>query len=394
VGAFFRSPETAQILPIASLVFLIVPIGTVPNALLARDLRYREITYISWINTLSSAVSTVLFAWFGFGFWSLVYGQLISAVASTLAKILYARWRPTIGFKIRAARETLSFGAAIYVLRLLEYGALNLDSLAVGRTMGMATLGFYDKAFNLMQRVSDRLNQAGPTISFRVFAVIQDEEERFRKGYRKVILSITLIAYPLLAGLGFAAYPLFEVLFGRPWLQAALPFQILCLAGALKTLNTYAASVVEARGKAWAETWRQGLYALLIVGGVVGLSPWGTVGAAIAVLAATVVMGLLMHQLLKATTPLTWDDILSPQVPALVCVAGMSLLLVGARYLLGRWSPTALVELTVYAAVCAVFLAGFVWFTPRRDVRNLVDDVVEHLLPAARRMLPGADARP
>ena len=394
IGGFFRSPETAQILPIAALAFLIVPVGTVPNALLARELRYRELTYITWINTLSSSVSTVLLAWLGFGFWSLVYGQLVATVASTLAKILYARWRPRIGFHLRAAREALSFGAAIYVLRLLEYGALNLDSLAVGRTMGMATLGFYDKAFNLVQRVTDRLNQAGPTISFRVFAVIQDEEERFRKGYRKVILSITLIAYPLLAGLAFAASPLFSVLFGRPWLEAALPFQVLCVAGAFKTLNTYAASVVEARGKAWAETWRQGLYAVSIVGGVVALKAWGTVGAAVAVLVATIVMTLLMHSLLRKTTPLTWGDILRPQIPALVCVAGMSVCLAAARHGLRRWDPAPLVELSVLGAVGALFLAGFVWFTPRREVRDLVDDVLEHLLPAARRVLPRAGARP
>jgi hypothetical protein len=77
---------------------------------------------------------------------------------------------------MQAARDTFSFGLGIYALRLVEYGALNLDSMAVGRMMGMTSLGYYDKAFNLMSRVLDRLNQTGPAISFRVFAAIQEEE--------------------------------------------------------------------------------------------------------------------------------------------------------------------------------------------------------------------------
>src|SRR5204863_4151217 len=113
-------------------------------------------------------------------------------------------------------------------------------------TLGMANLGLYDKAFNLMSRVLDRLNQGGAAISFRVFAAIQDEEERFRRGYRKVVVSTALVGYPAMTVLGFSAIPLFEVMFGQKWLSAVLPFQILCVAGGLKVLNGYAASVVEA----------------------------------------------------------------------------------------------------------------------------------------------------
>jgi len=39
VAAFYNTPETGAILPIAALSFLIVPLGTIPAAILTRDMR-------------------------------------------------------------------------------------------------------------------------------------------------------------------------------------------------------------------------------------------------------------------------------------------------------------------------------------------------------------------
>jgi O-antigen/teichoic acid export membrane protein len=387
IANFFHSPATGEILPIAALSFLAVPFGTVPSALLMRDLRYKEITYITWINTLTSSITTIALAWGGFGYWSLVYGQLAAAIVSSIAKVAYGRWRPRFHFTMQAARDTFSFGMGIYSLRLVEYGALNLDSMVVGRTMGMTALGFYDKAFNLMARVLDRLNQTGPAISFRVFAVIQEEHGRFRRGFRKVTLSATLLGYPALTLLGFGAEPVFLVLFGQQWLVAARAFQILCLAGAFKMLNAYTASVVEATGQVWAEVWRQVIYVVLIVGGVVALRPWGTTGAAIAVLAATLVMTLLLHQLLWSPPPLTMTDVIIPQLPAIGCSGGIAACLFVASHAFDLPSRNAWVQLMVMGTVSGLFFVGFLWLAPIAAVRDLVNDVLEHLLPVIRKTL-------
>jgi PST family polysaccharide transporter len=387
IASFFHSPATGQILPIAALSFLAVPLGTVPNALMMRDLRYRELSYCMWINTLTSSATTIVLALLGFGFWSLVFGQLAAAIVQTVAKMWYARWTPRFRFDRDAARDMISFGAGIYTLRLLEYGALNLDSMVVGRTMGMATLGLYDKAFNLMSRVLDRMNQAGPTISFRVFAVIQEEHERFRRAYRKVILSSTLICYPAMTVLAVSAPLLFDVLFGHQWIAAAWPFQILCLAGGLKVLNSYAAAVVEARGRVWSEVWRQALYAALIVVGVTLSSRWGITGAATAVLLSTITVTVLMQRLLLTATPLTLSDVIAPQIPSIICAAAAGAAAWVARALVVQATSNAWISLPVVVGCGSIVFLAFVFLAPSPDVRNLVKQVIEDLWPVVRNAL-------
>ena len=96
-----------------------------------------------------------------------------------------------------------------------------------------------------MLQMVNRLNAAGPGVSFRIFALIHEEPERFRRAYRKVMLTVTLIAYPVLAGLLASAPELFPVMSGPQWRPAVIPFQILCVAGMLKVLNEYADSALQ-----------------------------------------------------------------------------------------------------------------------------------------------------
>jgi Polysaccharide biosynthesis C-terminal domain len=144
----------------------------------------------------------------------------------------------------------------------------------------------------------------------------------------------------------------------------------------------------------WAEVWRQALYAGLIVVTVAALWPWGIMGAAIAVLAATIVVTVLMHDLLCRATPMTWTDVLVPQIPAVVCSAAVAAALDVARSLVDRRSLSVWLSLSVLVLTAAVVFVAFLALAPYRPVRDLVDEVVEDVWPALRGFLRFNNPRP
>ena len=383
VAAFYKTPETGEILPVAAVVFLIVPFGSVPAGLLSREMRYREMTLVDWYYSLSFAGITLLLAWSGFSYMSMVYGRVSSMTVLTLSRIAYARWRPSFAFSRAALREILSFGAGVHAKRLLDFTAQNMDNLLVGRLFGMESLGFYDKAYSTMNRFLVRLNTGGPGVVFRAFAVMQDEPERFRRAYQKVIMSATLIAFPLFAGLIAVAPQFIVVLFGDRWRAAAMPFQLLCLGACFKLLNLYASSASQAVGRVWSEVWRQVLYVGMIVGGLILFRRFGAVGAAAVVAFATATMAVLMHALLTTVTPVRWSDVVRAQVPAILGAAGVVIVEVGiqAAFTRNGDQPNPWVLLGVQIAGAAVFFCAFVLFAPHVGLRKLVHDVIVDLGP-------------
>jgi O-antigen/teichoic acid export membrane protein len=384
IGRFYNSPETGQILPFAALSFLIAPFGAVPGALLTRDLKFRELAIVDWNYCLTFALLSIVLAWMGYSYWSLVYARVASIGAQVLTRLYFTRWRPALRFKSAALRDVLSFGIGMHTRRLLDYTSGNLDNLVVGKTMGMGALGLYDKAYSTMNRFLNRLNTGGPAVMFRVFAMIHEEPERFRRAYSRVIMTATLVGLPILAIMFATAPHLIVVLFGANWRPAAVPFQLLCIAGALKQLTSYASSATQASGNVWSEVWRQLLYIAFIVGGIVALSPWGPTGAAAAVLMATAVMAVLMHLLLRRITGIAWADVVRPLVPGVLCAsvgAGVAFL---AEFLLvrsGVWTSEWLIFLT-QGSSAVLACAAFVLFAPLRPLRDLVHELARDLAPA------------
>ena len=384
VAQFYDTPETGAILPIAAIAFLIVPFGAVPAAIMLREFRYREGALADWYYSLTFAVLTVVLAWMGFSYLSMVYGRVASLTVLTLSRMWYARWRPSLGFSRAALHEVLSFGLGVHAKRLLDFSAQNIDNLLIGRLFGMEALGLYDKAFSTMQRFLVRMNTGGPGVVFRSLAMMQDEPDRFRRAYAKVVMSATLLAFPLFAGLIIAAPQFIVVLFGNRWQEAAAPFQLLCLAACFKLLNMYASSANQAVGKVWSEVWRQVLYVGLIVAGLIAARGFGTVGAAFVVLLSTAAMTILMHFLLTTVTPVRWSDVRRSQVPALLCAA----VVVASEYVVavagsfvGYDVRTPVRLLAAQAACAAVVYVAFVLFAPHQGLRALVHDVTDDLAP-------------
>ncbi len=383
IGAFYNNVAAGQILPIAAFSFLIAPFGAVPGAILTRDMRFRETSIVDWNYCLTFAVLSIVLAWMGFSYWSLVYARVASVAAQTLTRIYFARWRPSFRFSVDALRDVFSFGIGMHTRRLLDYTSGNFDNLVVGRLMGMDALGLYDKAFSTMSRFLGRMNTGGPTVMFRIFAMIHEEPARFRSAYSKVIMSATLLGFPILAVMAVTGEPLMVILFGANWSPAIVPFQILCAAGALKLLNSYASSAAQASGRVWLEVWRQVTYIVLIVAGLVAFRSWGPPGAAIGVLLATIVMSVMMHVLLRRVTGLTWWEIIRPQVPSLLCAAVVAAVTyaVGRAMRTGLEAPSQVSLLVVQGATAALAYVAFVFFAPHTGLRALVREMLVDLAP-------------
>jgi O-antigen/teichoic acid export membrane protein len=82
IGVFLRNAEAGRLLVLAAIIFLITPFGTVPAALMTRNMQFRLITITEWTDTIVGAVLSVLLAAKGYGYWSLIIGQLTGSGSS------------------------------------------------------------------------------------------------------------------------------------------------------------------------------------------------------------------------------------------------------------------------------------------------------------------------
>lgn len=382
IGAYYADARVTGAVRVAGAIFLVNFLGAVEYAVLQRDMKFKEMAFIEWMTPLCFFPVAVGLAFAGYGYWSLVVGQVVANSASTFAKIYYGRWRPSLRATRRGFAETVPFGMGVYAKRLLTYAAENLDSLIVGGLFGVTALGFYDKAFNAADNLSNRLS-LGSTVMFRIFAIIHEERERFVRAYTKVVLAGTIITLPVFAGLIVAAREFIVVVFGSKWEPTVVPFQLLCAAGALRLITGYASAAIQASGQVWGEVQRKIAQVLLIVTLVYLLRPWGIEGAALGVFAATLILALLMQGLVRTVIGLSWREMAAPLGPSVLAALGTAAV-VGAitasvRSFAPGW-PTA-VLLLLQALGGGAFWAWFTLFVRFPALQDIVDEVIDDVVP-------------
>jgi PST family polysaccharide transporter len=346
-------------------------------------MQFRYATLTEWSDAIGSMIVTLVLAFQGYGYWSIVIGQLSGSVIRVVLKSYLCGWRPSLRCTRLAVRELLSFGLGLQAKRLLEYASFNLDNLVVGRVLGMTALGFYDKAFTTMNRIVNRLTLG--QAYFRIFSIIHDEPARFRRAYSRLILTISLIGLPAFTGAIVVAEPLFVVMYGEKWLPAVLPFQLLCVGGILKLLNAYASQANEAVGNVWPQARRQAVGAMAVIAGAwLGSHYAGVNGAAVGVALAMVILTVTMQSLVRRSTGLTWSEMLAPHVPAVTVSVLLALLLRGVELamqsVVGATPAWQLLPAQLLAAL--LFYAVFILFSPFAAVRQLVAETINDFLPA------------
>lgn len=380
LGGLIGSHESASLLPVAGLGFLIGAFGSVPAALLSRAMRFRESATSDLLANLVYSVSIVTLAWLGWSYWSAVYSVLLSDLVRVVCRSWMAKFVPRLRFSRAAAHEILSFGLGIYVKNLLEYCSQNIDNLIVGRVLGMTSLGFYDKAFNTVSKLSDRITLGGG-VALTAFALMQDDRPRFARAYRKVILSVSLVSYPVLAGVAFVANELVQVMFGPRWQPAALALQILCVATMFRQTSLYASSATQAQGYIWSEVKRQAVAVVVLAAGVATLSRWGIAGAAAGVLLSAAASTIMLQVLVRRLTALSWSDLLQPQLPGVLCAVCTLVAAASTRQLLIWWlgEPGPLTILAACAVAGGAGTVGFLLFAPFDAMQDIVRETLKDL---------------
>jgi PST family polysaccharide transporter len=382
LGAYYGDTRVTGALRLSSMIFLVNFFGVVEYAILQREMRFKQMALVEWTIPLLLMPTSVALAWAGYGYWSLLIGHLVSNAGSTAMKVYLGGWRPSFRVTRRGLAETVPFGMGVYAKRLLTYAAENLDSLIVGGMFGVTSLGFYDKAYNAADNLSNRLS-LGSTVMFRIFAIIREERERFIRAYTKVVLTGTIATLPVFAGLIIAAREFIVVLFGPKWLPAAVPFQLLCAAASMRLISGYASSAVQASGQIWGEVARKVTQVVLIVSLIIVFKPWGIQGAAFAVLAASVTLAILMQGLVRQVIGLTWRELLAPLWPSLVATVLTSVVIGSVTLAVRHYASgvDAWVVLILQAASGGVSWITFTLYARVAALQDVVDEVLDDLVP-------------
>ena len=375
IAGFFRVPDFADVFRALSVYILLRGLGALQDALLERDLRFRQKAAAELTRALVRGGLGVGLALAGLGVWALIWAFLVAEVAGTGLTWVQTRYRPRLMFDRVLARPLFRFGGPVVALNLLSELGTNSDYLVVGHVLGSTALGLYTIAYRLPELLLSNVYWIFSSVAFPVFSQAHSNSWKlFRTSMLRALRLITLFGFPVSVGLALVSRDAVTVLFSEKWAGAGTPMALLSLAIGLGAVGYGSGDIYKAAGRPGT------LLAFNTVGAVVVLPCFvlaasrGLVVVAAVHLVYNLVYGVLRLVLANRLVGTTVRDILVALRPAVGLAAGIALVALPVRLLIppGPVALSAIIGAGLVGTAVGLVLAGRSTLV---DLRQLAGDL-------------------
>ena len=221
VSDFYDEPQLCSLMRVLCLIVIINSFAVVQRAIYTASINFKTQAKASFIAALASGLVGVWMAYNGYGVWTLVWQQILNAGINTLLLWIYSNWYPRWAYSWKSFRELFAFGSKLLASGLLDTLYTNIYLLVIGKIFNAASLGFYTQADRFTKLPSSNITGILQRVTYPVLCSIQDDDERLREDYRKLLRLSAFIIFPMMCLLAGVAYPLVELLIGEKWRFAA-----------------------------------------------------------------------------------------------------------------------------------------------------------------------------
>ncbi|MDB6454293.1 lipopolysaccharide biosynthesis protein [Falsirhodobacter sp. 20TX0035] len=290
IAGLFDTPAMAEPLRWASSVFLITAIQGVPNSLLERGMRFRELALGEAAGTAAGAITAIILVLLGFQLGALIAQLIMFSLFACLMVNLQARWRPRLRFSFGALTPMLGFGAWASFASLITFIGANAERPILAAALSTAALGYFTLAAQIVQTPLRTIVQVVRTLTLPVFARMQDDPERARRAYLNVCHALMVVMSPICFGLIAVAGDATTLFLGQDKGAVVPLVMILSLRALIGTLTDIHGSILTAWGRMRFQFGWALASTVVTIGVLWGVAPRGLEAAVLALLVLTALM--------------------------------------------------------------------------------------------------------
>ena len=246
-----NNPDLAPLIKTLAFAFVVIPHGQQFRALMQKELEFSKIGSIETFSVLAGFTFTVVTAQYWPVAMTAIWGYLVNSLVRTALFGFFGRkiYRPGLHFSLASVASNLRFGAWLTADSLINYVNTNLSTLVLARILGASVAGGYNLAYNVAVVPPMKLNPIITRVLFPAFAKIQDDIDKLRVNFYKLLSVVGIINFPALLGLMVVANNFVPLVFGEKWVSIVPILQLLCIVGLLRSIGNPIGSLLMAKAR-------------------------------------------------------------------------------------------------------------------------------------------------
>lgn len=249
IASYFNMPPLVQLARVLFLAIIINSLFIIPNIILTRQLRFKEIAIAELSGMIISAIITITMAMTGFGYWAIAAQQISQLVVKVGIIWTLSKWRPSFEFKFNLLKEIFSFSFLLIISSLISSVTRYIYNFFIGPRYSADDLGYYGQAFKFHQIPYNVITSTITGVSYPVFSSLNSDKERQMLYIQKIMRMTAFVTFPVMIGLYCIAPNFISVILTDKWMPMLNYFKILILAGIAMPFISLNLNIFNAIGK-------------------------------------------------------------------------------------------------------------------------------------------------
>ncbi|MBI2996193.1 MAG: lipopolysaccharide biosynthesis protein [Candidatus Melainabacteria bacterium] len=236
ISRFYSRADLIPVLIVLALALWFQTNVNIQKNLLRRNLKFKSISIIEVIVSITSFLVAIYFAINNYGVWALVLSNLTGNILNAILICLVSKWYPKRLVSKKCLEELLPFSKGFLGQAITWYLVFNMGNLIIGKLLGMSNLGLYTIAYNYALLAVTMIANPLGNVAFPELGKLKFDTKEFWDSFyglsKLFVGSITPIACTMFV----IAPDIFPLLFGEKWNDAVMPFQILVVYGMVRCI--------------------------------------------------------------------------------------------------------------------------------------------------------------
>lgn len=249
IAYFFGRPKLKPMTEVMSLIVVINAFAIIQRTLLVKKIDFKTQTKVSLISSIVSGLVGIGMAIRGYGVWALVGLQVSRQLLNSVLLWLFSTWRPKSIFSVDSFKELFSFGWKLLVSSLIATIWNEMYQVVIGKFYSPVLLGQYTRAQQFGSIFSVNINGVVSRVTYPALSKIQEEKDRLKIAYKRIIRCTMLITFSCMLGLAGCAKSFVYVLVGSKWMECVPMLQVLCFNLMMYPLHSINLNMLQVQGR-------------------------------------------------------------------------------------------------------------------------------------------------
>jgi len=246
---YYHNEKIKSVIYILTIGYTGIILSNVPQALLKSDFDFKPIIIAQTVTGTLSQLSQLGLAIMGFGVYSLAIPGALFPIVSGIYLLIKVKPKIKLNIEIAHWKEIIAYIRFIIGSKLLGRFAADGDSLIIGKTLGLTSLGVYNIASRFSNLLNQNLMPILEDVSFPLFVKYNQNNSIVRKQFLYVTRLTSILLIPFYVLLILFAPLIITTLCGDKWYDAVLPLRILCMFSLVESVTYSTGILYNALGK-------------------------------------------------------------------------------------------------------------------------------------------------